>query len=88
MCGQAATFPAGHLGLIPDLTTRLEGGYIGCLQCTLKRSVVILTQKVLFQHQNKHLLVTVFKHVSAFMHNTLMSFQTPQHLFDSESVFI
>ena len=55
---------------------------------TLKISVVILPQKLLFQHQNKHLLVTVFKHVSAFMHNTLVSFQTLQHLFESESVCI
>ena len=55
---------------------------------TLKRGVVILTQKDLFAHQNKHLLVTVFKHTSAFMHNALMSFQTLQHLFESESVCI
>ena len=57
-------------------------------ECTLKRSVVISIQKVLFQNQNKHISVTVFKHVSVFMHDALMSFQTVQHLFESKSVCI
>ena len=35
-----------------------------------------------------HLLVTVFKHVSTLMDKALMSFQTLQHLFESESVCI
>ena len=60
------------------------------IKCTLKRSVVILTQKVLFQHQNKHLLVTVFKHVSAFVALCTMPYWVFKHrnTFLSLKVFV